>query len=128
MGDIRIKHKDKDRDTYVIHWWEFQISIWRCVIPSESLLSYCIRPILYTPFYGKLYVGCHHCQWLLPVLLVKMVLYDFCTANQLSNFSSRMKNTRYNYRTANHLSVLTSVGIGSLYPFAHCHCTQHSRV
>ena len=25
-GDIRIKHKDKDRDTYVIHWWEFQIS------------------------------------------------------------------------------------------------------
>ena len=55
------------------------------------------------------------------ILSVKMVLYGFCTANQLSDFSSRMKNTRYSYRMANHLSVSASVGIGSIDPFAHYH-------
>ena len=49
--------------------------------------------------HGKLYVGCHHCQWLPPILSVKMV------------------QIRYQ-RTANHLSVLTHVGIVSVDPFA----------
>ena len=57
MGDIRIKHKDQDKDTYVIHWWEFQISVWRCFVASEPLLSYCLHPIMRAPFHGKLYVG-----------------------------------------------------------------------
>ena len=38
----------------------------------------------------------------------------FCTANQLSDLSSRMKNTRHSYRKANHLSVPASIGIGPL--------------
>ena len=41
-------------------------------------------------------------------------MYDLCTANQMSDFSSQMKNTRSSYRTANHLSVPTCVGIGPL--------------
>ena len=45
---------------------------------------------------------------------MKITRYDLCTANQLLDFSSRMKNTMYSYRTANHLSVSTSVGIGPL--------------
>ena len=57
------------------------------------------HPILHTPFYGKLYVGHHRCQWLHPVLSVKMVQMR-C------------------HRTANHLSVLDHVGIGSIDPFA----------
>ena len=45
---------------------------------------------------------------------MKNTRYDLCMANQLSDFSSRMKNTMYSYRTANHLSVPTSVRIGPL--------------
>ncbi|KAL4345711.1 hypothetical protein AHAS_Ahas11G0305700 [Arachis hypogaea] len=33
------------------------ISVWRCFVPSESLLSYCLHPIIHTPFYGKLMLG-----------------------------------------------------------------------
>ena len=69
------------------------------VVASESLLSYCLHPILLTPFHGKLYVGHHCCQWLLPVLSVK-------------TFQMRC------HRTANHLSVLDHAGIGSIDPFA----------
>ena len=54
---------------------------------------------MHTPFHGKLYVGHHRCQWLLPVLSVKM-FYACC------------------HRMANHLSVLDHVGIGSIDPFA----------
>ena len=46
MGDIRIKHKDKDRDTYVIHWWEFQISVRRCL----SLPSLCFPTVFIQSF------------------------------------------------------------------------------
>ncbi|QHO23914.1 putative auxin efflux carrier component 1c [Arachis hypogaea] len=70
-----------------------------CFVPPKLLLSYCLYPIIHTPFHGKLYVGHHRCQWLLPVLLVKM-------------FQMRC------HRTANHLSVLDHVGIGSIHPFA----------
>ena len=63
------------------------------------MLSYCIHSIIHTPFHGKLYVGYHRCQWLPPVLSVKMVQMR-C------------------HRTANHLSVLDHVGIGSSDPFA----------
>ena len=52
------------------------------------------------------------------ILSVKMVLYGFCTANQLSNFSYRMKNTMHRYRMANQLLVLDHVGIGYIDPFA----------
>mgnify|MGYP001653059640 CR=1 FL=1 len=55
MDDVWIKHKDKDRDTYVIHWWEFQISVWRCNRSSEPLLSCYLHPISLTPFHGWLY-------------------------------------------------------------------------
>ena len=41
-----------------------------------------------------------------------MVFYSFCTANQLSDCSSRMKNTMHRYRMANQLLVLNRVGIG----------------
>ena len=99
MGDIRIKHKDKYRDTYVIHWWEFQISVWRCLVPSVSLLSYCLHPILLTPFHGKLYVGFHRCQWLPPILSVEM-------------FNAPC------HGTAIHLSVLNQAGIESSDSFA----------
>ena len=100
MGDIRIKHKDKDRDTYVIHWWEFQISVWRCFVPSVSLLSYCLHPILLTPFHGKLKQGFHRCQWLPPILSVKTIAYA------LSQHSGI------------HLSVLNQAGIESSDSFA----------
>ena len=99
MGDIRIKHKDKDRDTYAIHWWEFQISVWRCCVPSVSLLSYYLHPILLTPFHGKLYVGFHRCQWLPPILSVEM-------------FNAPC------HGTAIHLSVLNQAGIESSDSFA----------
>ena len=99
MGDIRIKHKDKDRDTYVIHWWEFQISVWRCLVPSVSLLSYCLHPILLTPFHGKLMQGFHRCQWLPPILSVEM-------------FNAPC------HGTAIHLSVLNQAGIESSDSFA----------
>ena len=69
------------------------------LVASKSLLSYCLHSIIHTPFHGKLYVGDHHCQWLLSVLSVKMVQMR-C------------------HRTTNHLSVLTHVGIGSIDPFA----------
>ena len=46
-------------------------------------------------FHGKLYVGCHRCQWLLPILSVKMVQM-LC------------------HSTANHLSVLDHVEVESL--------------
>ena len=100
MGDIRIKHKDKDRDTYAIHWWEFQISVWRCCVPSVSLLSYCLHPILLTPFHGKLKQGFHRCQWLPPILSVKAIAYA------LSQHSGI------------HLSVLNQAGIESSDSFA----------
>ena len=69
------------------------------LVPVESLLSYCFHPILLNPFYGKLYVGHHHCQWLHPILSVKMVQM-LC------------------HSTANHLSVLDHVGIESIDSFA----------
>ena len=50
-------------------------------------------------FHGKLYVGRHRCQWLLPTLSVKMVQM-LC------------------HSTANHLLVLDHVEIGSIDPFA----------
>ena len=75
------------------------LGFWRCFVPPEPLLSYCLLPIIHTPFHGKLYVGHYHCQWLLSVLSVK-------------TFQMRC------HRTANHLSVLDHVGIGSIDPFA----------
>ncbi|QHO21096.1 ABC transporter G family member [Arachis hypogaea] len=50
------------------------ISGWRCFVPSDSLLSYCLHSIIHTPFHGKLYVGHHRCQWLLPVLSDPVIL------------------------------------------------------
>ena len=49
--------------------------------------------------HGKLYVGCHRCQWLLPILSVKMVQMLF-------------------HSTANHLLVLDHVRIESIDSFA----------
>ncbi|KAL4374241.1 hypothetical protein AHAS_Ahas05G0162100 [Arachis hypogaea] len=57
---------------------------------------------------------------------MKMVLDGFCTASQLSDFSSRMKNTRHSYRMANHLSILDRVRIRSNDLFA-SFTTPHSR-
>ncbi|KAL4381305.1 hypothetical protein AHAS_Ahas04G0120200 [Arachis hypogaea] len=34
-----------------------EISVWRCFVASEPLLSYCLHPIMHAPFHGKLYVG-----------------------------------------------------------------------
>ena len=82
-----------------IHWWEFQISEWRYCMAQGRLLSHCFNSILLTPFHGKLYVGHHRCQWLLPILSVKMVQM-LC------------------HSTANHLSVLNQVGIESIDSFA----------
>ena len=78
---------------------ENMLGFWRCCVPFESLLFYCLYPIFVTPFYGKLYVGHHCCQWLHPILSVKMVQM-LC------------------HSTANHLSVLDHVGIESLDSFA----------
>ena len=78
---------------------EFQISAWRWCVPSESLLSYYIHPILLTPLHSNLYVGHHCCQWLHPILSVKKVQM-LC------------------HSTANHQSVINQVGIESLDSFA----------
>ena len=51
-----------------IHWWEFQISEWRCCMAQGRLLSYCFYSILLTPFHGKLGIGVHHQLWLLSIL------------------------------------------------------------
>ena len=84
MGEIRIKHKDKDRDTYVIHWWEFQISVWRCFRSSELLLSCCLHPISPTPFHGWLYVRASPLSMATSHPLVKMVqMLCHSTANHL---------------------------------------------
>ena len=68
------------------------------LVPVGSLLSYCLPSILLIPFHGKLYVGHHRCQWLHPILSVKMVQM-LC------------------HSTANHLSVLDHVGIESFDSF-----------
>ena len=67
---------------------------------SESLLSPCL--LLHArkvPPMASCMLVDHRCQWLPSVLSVKMV------------------QVRY-YRLANHLSVLTHAGIGSIDPFA----------
>ena len=79
------------------------------LVPVESLFSYYFHPILLTPFYGKLYVGHHYCQWLHPILSVKMVQM-LC------------------HSTANHLSVLNQVGIESIDSFASVTNAQPSGV
>ena len=68
------------------------------LVPVGSLLSYCLHPIILTPFHDKLYVGHHRCQWLHPILSVKKVQMLY-------------------HSTANHLSVLDHVGIESLDSF-----------
>ncbi|QHO41343.1 DNA replication ATP-dependent helicase [Arachis hypogaea] len=79
------------------------------LVPVESLLSYCFDPILLTPFHGKLYVGNHRCQWLHPILSVKMVQM-LC------------------HSTANHLAVLNQVGVESNDSFASVTNAQPSGV
>ncbi|KAL4365522.1 hypothetical protein AHAS_Ahas07G0114500 [Arachis hypogaea] len=86
-----------------------KISVWRCCVPSVSLLSYCLHPILLTPFHGKLYVGFHRCQWLPPILSVKM-------------FNAPC------HGTAIQLSVLDHVGIESSDSFASVTNAPQSRV
>ena len=54
-----------------IHWWEFQISEWRCCMAQGRLLSYCFYSILLTPFHGNLCIGVHHQLWLLSFLTGK---------------------------------------------------------
>ena len=109
MGDIRIKHKDKDRDTYAIHWWEFQISVWRCL----SLPSLCFPTVFIQSFLLLSMASCmqgfHRCQWLPPILSVKM-------------FNAPC------HGTANHLSVLNQVGIESSDSFASVTNAQPSGV
>ena len=79
------------------------------LVPIESLFSYYFYPILLTPFHGKLYVGHHRCQWLHPILSVKMV-QKLC------------------HSMANHLSVLNQVGIESRDSFASVTNAQPSGV
>ena len=77
---------------------------------SESLLSYCL--LLHTrkaPSMASCMLVDHRCQWLPSVLSVKMVQMR-C------------------HRTANHLSVLTHVGIGPIDPFASVTNAQPSGV
>ena len=110
MDDVWIKLKDKDRDTYVIHWWELQTSVWRCFVPSVSLLSYCLHPILLTPFHGKLYV------WWITVV------------NGYSSVLSVKMVQMLCHNTANHLSVLGQAGIESSDSFASVTNAPQSRV
>ena len=72
----------------------------KMLVPSVSLLSYCLHPILLTPFHGKLKQGFHRCQWLPPILSVKAIAYA------LSQHSGI------------HLSVLNQAGIESSDSFA----------
>ena len=71
----------------------------KMLVPSVSLLSYCLHPILLTPFHGKLKQGFHRCQWLPPILSVEM-------------FNAPC------HGTAIHLSVLNQAGIESSDSFA----------
>ena len=71
----------------------------KMLVPSVSLLSYCLHPILLTPFHGKLMQGFHRCQWLPPILSVK-TLPMLC------------------HSMGNHLSVLGQARIESRDSFA----------
>ena len=74
-----------------IHWWEFQISEWRYCMAQGRLLSHCFNSILLTPFHGKLYVGHHRCQWLHPILSVKMFLCSVTARLIICRFSIRLE-------------------------------------
>ena len=119
-GDCRLEasygylvNLSQDINNYQDWLWkvkEHEISTWVAVMEnrlrfgdapsSESLLSYCL--LLQTrkaPSMASCMLVDHRCQWLPSILSVKMVQMR-C------------------YRTANHLSVLDHVGIGSIDPFA----------
>ena len=80
-------------------WYIFWISTF---LLSSSSCTQC-------SFHGKLYVGFHRCQWLPPILSVKMF-------NALC------------HSTTNHLSVLNQVGIESSDSFASVTNVQPSGV
>ncbi|KAL4374031.1 hypothetical protein AHAS_Ahas05G0141100 [Arachis hypogaea] len=93
---------------YVLSGWEGSASdsqVLRDAITRRNSLKIPHAFLLYSSshtqgsFHGKLYVGCHHCQWLLSILSVKMVQM-LC------------------HSTANHLLVLDHIGIESIDSFA----------
>ena len=75
------------------------LEFWRCFVLFISAFLLYSSSHTQGSFNGKLYVGCHRCQWLLPILSVKMVQM-LC------------------HSTTNHLLVLDHAGIESIDSFA----------
>ena len=86
-----------------------RLRFWRCSIFWTSTFLLSSSSSTLGSFHGKLYVGFHCCQWLPPILSVKMF-------NALC------------HSTANHLSVLNQVRIESSDSFASVTNAQPSRV
>ena len=66
------------------------LEFWRCFVLWLQLF---LEILLHTqsPFHGKLYVGCHRCQWLLPILSVKTFLCSVTARLIICRFSIRLE-------------------------------------